>query len=84
MVGLKRPEAPDQRIKAYVVPRDGSSLKKEELIALCKRRLEEYAVPWDIEFRDELPKTFVGKVLRRLLVEETAEEPAPNSAPSGT
>jgi long-chain acyl-CoA synthetase len=45
-------------------------LTKDELIALCKRRLQEYAVPWEIEFREELPKSFVGKVLRRLLVEE--------------
>jgi len=60
----------EQRIKAYVVPRPGSTLSKDELIALCKRRLKEYAVPWEVEFREELPKSFVGKVLRRLLVEE--------------
>ena len=72
VVGLKRPETPDQRIKAYVVLRPGSKLAKDELIAFCKRRLDEYAVPWDIEFRDELPKSFIGKVLRRLLVEEEA------------
>ena len=40
------------------------------MLDLCRRRLEEYAVPWDIEFREELPKSFVGKVLRRMLVEE--------------
>jgi acyl-CoA synthetase (AMP-forming)/AMP-acid ligase II len=33
------------------------------------RWLEEYAVPWEIEFREELPKSFTGKVIRRLLVE---------------
>jgi len=37
---------------------------------LCKRRLKEYAVPAEVEFRAELPRSFVGKVLRRLLVEE--------------
>ena len=62
----------EQRIKAYVVPRPGSTLSKDELIALCKRRLKEYAVPWEVEFRDELPKSFVGKVLRRLLMEESS------------
>lgn len=61
----------EQRIRAYVVPRPGTTLTAEELIALCKRRLKEYAVPWEVEFRPELPKSFVGKVLRRLLVEET-------------
>jgi long-chain acyl-CoA synthetase len=59
-----------QKVKAFVVPRPGTTLSKEELMNLCRRRLEAYAVPWDIEFREELPKSFVGKVLRRLLVEE--------------
>lgn len=59
-----------QKVKAYVVPRPNTKLSKEELLELCKRRLDEYAVPWDIEFREELPKSFIGKVLRRLLVEE--------------
>jgi long-chain acyl-CoA synthetase len=58
-----------QRVKAFVVPRPGTSLAKDELLELCRKRLEGYAVPWDIEFREELPKSFVGKVLRRMLVE---------------
>lgn len=62
-----------QKVKAFVVPRPNTKLSKEELIDLCKRRLEEYAVPWDIEFREELPKSFVGKVLRRLLTEDNTE-----------
>ncbi len=63
-------EAGKQKIKAFVVPRPNSTLSKDELIELCKRRLEEYAVPWEIEFRETLPKSFVGKVLRRLLNED--------------
>ncbi|HEY42365.1 MAG TPA: alpha/beta fold hydrolase [Anaerolineae bacterium] len=59
-----------QRVKAFVVPRPGTKLAKEELLELCRQRLDEYAVPWEIEFREELPKSFVGKVLRRMLVEE--------------
>jgi len=58
-----------QRVKAFVVPRPGSNLSENELLALCHQRLEEYAIPWEIEFRQELPKSFVGKVLRRMLVE---------------
>ena len=58
-----------QKVKAYVVPRPGTTLSKEELIALCQRRLEPHAVPVEIEFRDALPKSFVGKVLRRMLIE---------------
>jgi len=57
------------KVKAFVVPRPGTNLSEEELLALCRRRLDEYAVPWEIEFRAELPKSFVGKVLRRMLVE---------------
>lgn len=63
----------EQRVKAFVVPRPQTGLSKEELIELCQRRLEPYAVPWDIEFRETLPKSFVGKVLRRLLVEQPVE-----------
>lgn len=59
-----------QKVKAFVVPRPGTTLSKEELLDLCRRRLEAYAVPWEIEFRETLPKSFVGKVLRRLLIEE--------------
>jgi long-chain acyl-CoA synthetase len=57
----------EQKVKAFVVPRPGTDLTEEELMALCKRRLEPYAVPWEIEFRDSLPKSFIGKVLRRML-----------------
>ena len=46
------------------------ALSEEELMDLCRKRLDEYAVPWEIEFREALPKSFVGKVLRRMLVEE--------------
>ncbi|MCA9935432.1 MAG: alpha/beta fold hydrolase [Ardenticatenaceae bacterium] len=60
-----------QKVKAYVVPRPGTTLTKEELLELCRRRLEPFAVPWDIEFRETLPKSFIGKVLRRLLVDPT-------------
>ena len=69
VVGVGR-EASNQKIKAFVVPRPNSSLSKEELLDLCKRRLEEYAVPWEIEFRQSLPRSFIGKVLRRVLHEE--------------
>ena len=69
VVGVPR-GASGQKVKAFVVPRPGTNLSKEELLDLCRKRLEAYAVPWDIEFREELPKSFVGKVLRRLLVKE--------------
>jgi long-chain acyl-CoA synthetase len=71
VVGVPSGES-GHRVKAFVVPRPGTDLSKEELLSLCHRRLDEYAVPWDIEFRQELPKSFVGKVLRRMLIEDQA------------
>ena len=62
--------APGQKVKAFVVLREGETATPDELIALCRERLESWAVPWEIEFRRDLPKSFVGKVLRRVLVEE--------------
>jgi len=70
VVGVKRKGWLSKKVKAYVVPRPGTTLSEEELIELCRKRLDEYAVPWEIEFRETLPKSFVGKVLRRMLVEE--------------
>jgi long-chain acyl-CoA synthetase len=69
VVGVSSTE-PGQRVKAYVVLRNGEHATAEDLKALCRARLEDWQVPWDIEFRDELPKSFVGKVVRRLLVED--------------
>lgn len=56
-------------IKAYVVLKRGERATQDELLALCRERLDAYKVPRQIEFRTELPKNFIGKVLRRLLVE---------------
>jgi len=56
-------------IKAVVVLKRGEKATADELLALCRERLEAYKVPRQIEFRNELPKNGVGKVLRRLLVE---------------
>lgn len=71
VVGIGR-EAGNQKVKAFVVPRPNSGLSQEELLDLCKRRLEAYAVPWEIEFRESLPRSFIGKVLRRMLHEDNA------------
>ena len=61
---------PDEKsgevVKLFVVKKD-KSLTQEELTAHCKTNLTGYKVPKQIEFRDELPKTNVGKILRRAL-----------------
>jgi long-chain acyl-CoA synthetase len=65
----------DQRAKAFIVLEDGAAVDEEEFIEFCRERLARYKIPRTIEFRDELPKTFVGKVLRReLMAEEQAKE----------
>lgn len=59
-----------EAVKAWVVLRPGESLDAEELKVYCRERLTGYKVPKFIEFRQALPKTLVGKVLRRVLQEE--------------
>ena len=62
-----------QKIKAYVVPMPGiapTEALKEELLAYCTQHIAKYAMPREIEFRTELPKTLVGKVAYRVLEEE--------------
>ncbi len=59
-----------ETLKAYIVLKDGETLTEAEAIEHCKTNLAPYKVPKLIEFRAELPKTMIGKVLRRLLREE--------------
>lgn len=54
-------------VKVFIVPSKGESLTVDEVIAWCRERLAPYKVPKYVEFRDSLPKTIVGKVLRREL-----------------
>lgn len=59
-------------VKLFIVARD-KSLTKDEVITYCKTNLTGYKLPKYIEFRDELPKTNVGKILRRALKDENAK-----------
>ena len=59
-----------ETIKVWVVPKPGETLTEQEVIDFCRKELAKYEVPTAVEFRSELPKTMVGKVLRRMLVEE--------------
>lgn len=64
-------EVQGERVKAFVVlsdPQD-KSITAQKIIVFCKQQLTNYKVPKEIEFRDELPKTQVGKILRRALKE---------------
>ncbi len=62
-----------QKVKAFVklaADVEPSEATKEELLAYCREHIAKYAMPYDIEFREELPKTLVGKVAYRVLEEE--------------
>ncbi|GAJ71128.1 LOW QUALITY PROTEIN: long-chain-fatty-acid-CoA ligase [Vibrio sp. JCM 18904] len=72
-------EVSGELVKIYVVKRD-PSLTKDEVIAHCREHLTGYKVPKLVEFREDLPKTNVGKILRRVLREENDAELAKKSA----
>ncbi|MGQ9733382.1 MAG: long-chain-fatty-acid--CoA ligase [Candidatus Zipacnadales bacterium] len=57
-------------VKAYIVLKEGETATEQEIIEFCRQNLAKYKVPRVVEFRKELPKTMVGKILRRVLVEE--------------
>ena len=62
-----------QKVKAFVKLVPGTPQTdetKEELLAYCRKHIAKYAMPYDIEFKDDMPKTLVGKVAYRVLEEE--------------
>lgn len=62
-----------QTVKAYIVLKPGLSLTAEDAIAFCRERLAKYKAPTVVEFRGSLPKSIIGKVLRRELLREELE-----------
>ncbi|MCZ8518981.1 MULTISPECIES: AMP-binding protein [Paenibacillus] len=62
-----------ETVKAYLVLKEGSEAGKQELDRWCRERLAAYKVPQQYEFRSTLPKSLIGKILRRALAEEEAE-----------
>jgi long-chain acyl-CoA synthetase len=69
-----------ETVKVVVVPQPGADLTQEEIQDFCQQNLAVYKVPKIIEFRAELPKSLVGKVLRRVLREESASPPEASEA----
>jgi len=59
-----------EKIKAFVVLKEGVSATSTEILEYCRQRLAKFKVPKSVEFRADLPKTLIGKVLRRKLLEE--------------
>lgn len=72
VIGVKDPYKM-QKVKAFVMLKPGiepSDAVKKELLDYCRTRIARYAMPYDIEFRAELPKTLVGKVAYRVLEQQ--------------
>jgi len=68
-IGLTHPSRGEQ-IKVFVVPVENESIRAEELFEYCQTRLADYKLPTQFEFRKDLPKSNVGKILRNVLREE--------------
>ncbi|WP_158735516.1 long-chain fatty acid--CoA ligase [Alteribacillus sp. YIM 98480] len=62
-----------ETVKAVVVCKEGQHTTEEDIIAYCRKYMASYKVPSEVEFRKELPKTNVGKILRRAIREESAK-----------
>jgi long-chain acyl-CoA synthetase len=76
-VGIPVPDK-GERIKVFITLKEGETATEEEIIAFCRENLAPYKVPKSVEFRDALPKSLVGKVLRRALAEEEKKKQAEN------
>lgn len=59
-----------ETVKAFIVLKEGETCTSEEIISFCKEKLAPYKVPKLVEFRESIPKSAVGKILRKALREE--------------
>ena len=78
VIGVKDPYKM-QKVKAFIVLKpdyEPSDETREKIMDYCRKHIAKYALPYEIEFRDELPKTLVGKVAYRILEEEEAKKTA--------
>jgi len=73
-------------VKAFVVLRPGQEASAQEITTFCRLHLAAFKIPRQVEFRTQLPKSLVGKYLRRVLVEEEKArlDPGPVGEPSGS
>jgi len=69
-----RDDVQGEAVKAWIVLKPGQQCTPQEIQAFCKERLTAYKVPRHVEFRTELPKSMVGKIMRRILQEEEAKK----------
>jgi len=71
-----------ETIKAFIVRKPQSEVTEEEILTHCEQRLAPYKAPTTVEFRDELPKSAVGKILRRVLADEERAKADAQASPS--
>jgi long-chain acyl-CoA synthetase len=63
-----------ETVKAFIVLKPGEVATEEEIIDFCREKMTAYKVPKLIEFRNEIPKSAVGKILRKILRDEEVEK----------
>lgn len=73
-----------ETVKAFIVLKEGETVTEEELDRHCRQKLAAYKVPRLYEFRNELPKSMIGKVLRRILAEEEKAKQGERGEETGT
>jgi len=71
-----------ETVKAFIVLKEGAAATAEDIIAYCRKNLAAYKVPRIIEFRDDLPKSMMGKVLRKALREEEIQRQGKAAQPN--
>ncbi len=64
----------EEVVKVFIVPAAGQEMTRAEVMQYCREKLSKYKMPKQVEFRDELPKSAIGKILKRVLLEEEAKK----------
>ena len=73
VIGLPH-EKSGEMVKAFIKLKPGETMSEEEILDFCRKHMAGYKRPRSVELRDELPTSMVGKVLRRVLREETLQK----------
>jgi len=74
VAAIGKPDAKSGEVVKVCVVKGDKSLTEEELIAYCKENMTGYKIPKEVDFCEDLPKSNVGKILRRVLKEKDAEQ----------
>ena len=78
VIGIPHPSR-GEAAKVFAVLKDGKEMTQKELIDYCSKRLAKYKLPTKVEFRESLPKSAVGKILKRVLKEEEMRKSSKNN-----